>query len=245
MESDSIAWIKMANKIKLYKYLEPQHANSMMSKGEILIGTLFGFRQLECPNRGDKDEGRKDSIATFPEGITVSSADEFEKLGIFKNSNFHYVAGTTKFPKIKFIKTDDSLDTYIYCTSRIYSKKLKKDFKADFCIEIFDMENFLIAVSSTMSEMDLIYPTLSSVGDCQYVGHEVDSSNKVSGNWLKAESYKHQREVRFSFVPLIRRDGKVIEPSKVEIGVEFPRIEVDIKPVKIKCEEAIKFCRCR
>ena len=42
---------------RLFKYLRPEHAQSLLCRGDVRVGTLFEFREIEDAERGDPGEG--------------------------------------------------------------------------------------------------------------------------------------------------------------------------------------------
>lgn len=231
----------------LYKYLSKDFAKNMVNKGEIYIGTLLYYRHIEDITRVDSNEGKKSTVNTFPEGDVITSKEEFDnRLAFLKDTNTSYQSGTIKIdPGTKFIVNDDITDTYIYCTSKKCSQSLKKKFNASSCVEIYDVQNFLNAISRKLFNLGLIYEGLGSGRNIDYDGHEV-TGKSISGNWLKDTSYNDEEEFRFSFVPIMKKNGLVIQPAMSKNGdASFPRDAdpLDIQGRVIKCKEIIDCCR--
>lgn len=208
----------------LYKYLKREYARRLMTQGEVYIGTLSYYRGIEDKTRADVNEGKKDSVTAFPDGAIVTGPEEWrQRLDFLEGSNIRYKSGTVKIEKgTRFVGNQDIPDAYIYCASKVYSRRLMAQFGADSCIEIFDARCFLGAIDKKLSAMELIYSGLSSGRDVEYVGHAVDSKMKISGNWLKDVRFKTEAEFRFTFVPIIKREGKRIDPiSQQRDGVKY------------------------
>jgi hypothetical protein len=236
----------------LYKYLKREYARKMMSNGEILIGTLSYYRDIEDKTRSDRNEGKKDSVTTFHEEALIKNAEDWEnKLGFLKGSKINYIKGIVKIEKgTKFIGNEDLTDSYIYCTSKVYSQYLKTKFEADCCIEMCDVQSFLDAISKQLSRLELIYSNLPSGRNVEYIGHTINSELTISADWLKDEHYKDEEEFRFSFIPIIKKDGEIMEPViSYKNGIRLIQfhnaneIILNLKPQTIKCKEAIKYCR--
>ena len=120
------------------------------------------------------------------------------------------------------------------------------------CIEVFNVQGFLDAIDKKLSKLELIYADLSSGRAIEYVGHSVTSDSIISGEWLKDEIYKDEEEFRFSFIPIIKQDGDILQPDiRLQNGqrlIKFydaKNIAINLKPTTIICKEAIKFCRWR
>ncbi len=222
-----------------------------MTKGEVFIGTLSFYRNIENEAIADRNEGKKDIVTIFSEAETIKNAEDWEnKLGFLKGSNINYASGTVKIERgTEFIGNDSIPDAYIYCASKFYSEYLRRKFNADCCIEIFDVQTFLNIISTKLSELGLIYPTLSSGRDIEYIGHSIKDGNKISGNWIKDPiKYGDEAELRLTFVPIYRKDGVIIQPTvNQDKSATFPRDfdEFVLKPQLIECKEIIKYCRWR
>lgn len=224
----------------------------MMQEGEILIGTLYDFRQQEHKEIGDKNEGTKKSITDFPEGALIKDGKEWEsKLGHLKRSNISYVKGEVKIePKTKFIGIDDVPDAYVYCTSQIYDPGLKSRFSDATCIEICDPEIFSKEILKELVARELTY-NLCLRDKCRYIGHNVDYTIQTTAHFLKdPDKYMHQVEYRFVFPPVIKNGDKIIQPivkkeNGIITGIELPKTDVKIVPIIIKCREAIKYCNMK
>src|SRR5688572_20880008 len=84
----------------LYKYLKKEYAKNMMVKGEIYIGTLSYYRDIEDAARADRNEGKKESVTTFGEETIIKNAEEWDdKLGFLKGSNINYISGIVTIEK--------------------------------------------------------------------------------------------------------------------------------------------------
>jgi len=58
----------------LYKYLKKEHARNMMIKGEIYIGCLSYYRDIEDEARADRNEGKKIAETKFSEQTIIHNA---------------------------------------------------------------------------------------------------------------------------------------------------------------------------
>ena len=233
----------------VYKYLKREYAQKMMKDGSIQIGTLSHYRDIEDEARADRNEGKKAIVTIIEEDISIKNSEDWNKeLGFLNGTNVQYIRGNVEVPKnTVFSKKEDIPDAYIYCTSKKFSEDLMTKFDAECCIEIFNVQHFLNVVTNKLSELKLIYPTLGSGREIVYLGHTVGHENKISGNWIKdAEPYKEEAEFRFSFVPIHRKNGVIVQPIIDKDGnATFPS-DVDkiiLKAQKIHCPELIKCCR--
>lgn len=87
----------------------------------------------------------------------------------------------------------------------------------DSCVKICDARRLVDAIDRQLSDLGLIYsgrtyPGKSSGRNVEYSGHSVDSKTKISGNRLKGACFKGEAEFRLTFVPIIKREGKIIDP---------------------------------
>lgn len=237
--------------LKLYKYLKGQYARNLMNKGEVHIGTLSYYRDIEDASRADKDEGKKEIVTTISNTKIITNVEEWNKeLPHFHNSNINYESGQVIVEKGEHICNDEIIDSYIFCMSKKQDDQLKKKFDAECCIEIFNVQGFLSAIDKELARLGLIYFNLSSGREIEYIGHTLEANIPISGNWLKKECYKDEAEFRFSFIPVMNKNGirhePIIDSNK---NVSFPRgmdvPQIKQLTIKIRPKEIQKFCRWR
>jgi len=108
----------------LYKYLEKKYLKEFLEKGHILFRAISYFQKVEQDGtRGDYNDG---ALVYQPEeGLKINE-------GAINVSHEHYFRSTTKVDHI-----------YVFCLSKILSRDLAKDFKADCCVEVVDVTAFI------------------------------------------------------------------------------------------------------
>ena len=237
------------NNLRLYKYLKKEYARNLMNNGEVYIGTLSYYRDIEDESRADRHEGKKDIVTAIPEPIIITNKEEWNnELPHLKGSNINYESGNVVIEKGEHKGNDEILDAYIYCMSKKKNKELKTKFETDCIIEIFNVQGFLNAIEKELYRLGLIYPNTSSGGEIKYTGHVVSDGNKISGNWLKDSSYEDECEFRFSFIPILHKEGIRLEPIiKNDGSASFPRdvdaIKIEQQTIKLKPKEIQRYCR--
>lgn len=232
----------------LFKYLTAEFANDMVTKGSIQIGTLSYYRDIEDQARADRNEGKLSKSTTFKEEKTISNKEEFERdLPFLKGSNINNVRGTVKMPLGSGFSTQEDIpDSFIYCTSEKHSKDLLAKFKADVCVEIFNVQLFLDILSDELLRRKMTYPFTASGRKIEYIGHDHDHNIKLSGNWLKDNIFSEESEFRFCLIPVYHKDGKQIEPVRhPDKSLTFPTDHdpLDLKPFVIRRKEICHCCR--
>jgi len=235
--------------IRVYKYLKKEeYAQKMINEWEIRIGTLSEYREIEDESRADNHEGEKITSTYFDKEEVISNKQDREKQTCFENSNISYQEGTVKILAGTTLQKNESiLDAYIYSTSKTYSKKLKEK-RWDFCVEIFDIEKFTNILQQHLYELWHIYENSWSYWEIKYIWHAHDARNQIepSGERLKDTQYANEAELRFRFIPILKKDGITIVHSRNEKGsFNFPSNHDSIKlePLIIKCQDLNSCCR--
>jgi len=204
-------------KTVLYKYLRKQHADLLIKRGKLRIGTLYGYRDIEKHGTkvGDADEGKKSLyMKVGPEQWTADNQREFTK-GSIKIAN----GISVHMENVSFQKSESSTDYYVYCATEEFDENALKDFGYDACVVIEKPDRFFAAISRTLRHKC----TFEGVFHCQYVPRKVEH-NKDHGIHpaiIKDPSYKDQKEVRALWKPFKR----------------------SISPLVIDCRDATKYCR--
>lgn len=236
--------------MKLFKYLKKEYATNIIAKGEVYIGTLSYYRDIEDESRADRLEGKKTVVTKITETKTITNNEEMEKeLPHFKGSNISYERGTVIVEPGEHKANDDIFDSYIYCVSQNNDERLMTKFEADCCVEIFDVNKFILLVHDELVRLGLIYYKVPSSGRAiEYIGHEVSFDMDISGNWLKRDAYKDEAEFRFCFIPVMKKNGNIIHPTVNEDNsVSFPRdtdeVIIEQLTIKINPKELAKCCR--
>jgi hypothetical protein len=234
--------------LKVNKYLNRQFAEKMLNQGEIRIGTLSHYRNIEDPRFSDPDEGKKEIFKNLEEPVTIEApedwknkvGDEFDEI---KNRIILKGPKLTISKRVTIAKGVD--DIYIYCTSMTSDSRLLKKFNAECCVEIFNVQRFQDITLKKLVQRDLVYPQMAVGGPVQYIGHSFQANPSISGNWLKDEKYSEEREYRFNYFPLRRKNGKSVIPTFEKGTIVFPDgcDTCVIEPVTIKSKLLKECCR--
>ena len=125
----------------LYRYLQPEHAASLVDRGDLMCSTLSWFQNLEDLERGDEFEG---THKYFPVG-------GLEITRIAQAGRSH--------PPVTFTRPHDSLQSKAKGSNQIfvYSMSLRGgltqfgDFTAPAaCVEIYDPRKFMLRLRATL-----------------------------------------------------------------------------------------------
>lgn len=229
----------------IYKYLERKFAEMMMAEGTVRIGTLYDYRKGEenDSQRPDRNEGKMTYVLDVGEEKNVS-----ELPSVFSER----IEGNVNFKNITLRAPLDATDCYVYCCSNIFDETLMSNFKADCCVEIFDIDSFAFAIGKNIAVQGLIYNCVLQ-GPCNYIGHDVDKDFLETSEFLKdKELFGHQSEYRLIYKPLVKDEsGQIINgeirnitDSIAEFNVPVkPELFPVIEPIIISCPEIISYCR--
>lgn len=184
--------------VKLYKYTEKKHADTMCSHGEIRVGSLYEYREHEQREIRDELDG-KGTATTYVDYLDVTNKNlpgisdhlitkDDESYGTFRDVTFGIQA--------------DLPNTYIYCLSRTFSLDLMKRFSATACVEILDVKKFGIAVTNYLFRNRWIEVPIFENHDCLYDDKKINvqkRSDLLDLIWHKNEWFGHQDEHRIVF----------------------------------------------
>jgi hypothetical protein len=181
----------------VYKYLLREHAESLVLRGEVQLGTLYKFRDAEEYRAGrlDKDEAR---TYEYDNPIAASGAD----LSDFAKRSAPSSAPGVMYVQCVFEEGQDATDRWLYCTSTRLSSRLLPVFESDSCVMIRDGAAFYKALFTALAEEGLV--TFMDVVECVYTSrhrHYLEPASGIPAAALKDPQDSHQREVRGIFVP--------------------------------------------
>lgn len=170
---------------KLYKYLPSKYVNSVVRKGNLLFRNLSYFRQYEDNRRGDPLEGfHQDN----PDNdITIKNL-----------STGKVIKGD-----FSFLNSTNTDLIHIFCLSKKLDSNLYVEFKADACIEIIDVVEFLrrtmFAVKRLLSAHSngLLFGSVKYYIENAPAGFDIKNPKNLS--FAKGIHYQHQEEFRLVF----------------------------------------------
>lgn len=172
--------------MRLFKYIPKQYVDVVLKDGAFLFRSLSYFQDLEDEQiRGDRYEG----------------AQKFAGDGGLEITN--KTRGTTHTENWIFNSKVDAENIFIFSTSKILSKELAYEFKAECCIEILDSTKIISGLSRTILRRRHIKPNRLFHGDIQYYkesqapGIDWAFPNRIVTR--KLEAFLPQQEYRFYF----------------------------------------------
>lgn len=170
---------------KLYKYLPSRFVNLVVQEGALLFRNLSYFRQYEDNRRGDPLEGfHRDN----PDNdITI------------KNLN----TGKVIQGDFSFLNSTNTDLIHVFCLSKTLKESLFKEFEADTCIEITEVNEFLNRSRIAIKNLPSIHDSGLLLGDVKYYRDNApagfDIKNPINLPFAKGLHYHHQEEFRMVF----------------------------------------------
>ncbi|WP_146128127.1 hypothetical protein [Burkholderia gladioli] len=190
----------------LYKYMKRKYADSLITSGNVRIGTLHGFRDVERFGVGIADpmEGKKSVVEHIEHRKYLGGtpdANALKQLGIEIGK---YAAPTISNAAIQI--DVDHPDAYVWCCSRSKSRAaMEKIDGADTCVEIFDVDGFYGALIEAMRNtgdfkvagpLSVIYHSLVERWNGKNLGEHP--------MFMKGRFFSDQEEVRIGWIPTAR-----------------------------------------
>lgn len=183
----------------LYKFLRPQHAESMIRSGSVRIGTLFEFRALEDADRdrGDSGEGRL-LLHSDASPRVYNSTDELPP--VLQQMSFHCGLGGFATNNENAAALDfSSTNMLIYCTSEILEQAALGEWGGA-AVRIPQPIRFFQALEEALqSEAARRGWRLGplQLGSCSYIDRRHNWHRELPPQWLlKPARFQHQREFR-------------------------------------------------
>ena len=196
----------------LYKYMQAEHARNFVEKGEMLIGTLVDYRNEEKYGTAIGDSTENQTIVWGnPKVLSSESSAGWNPLtesfaGSIRNgSNIRMV-------DCLFTQTLSSGDRWIYSVSRVLSKRIAREFKADTCVRIKEPKEFLQALWNALRpQRHATHPTFAP---CEYLDKRVHWSdyNGVPPERQKRQELEYQAEMRAIYRSSQTHIGPICHP---------------------------------
>jgi len=188
-----------------------EHAESLLSKGVVRIGTLYEFRNEENYGKeiGDNEEGKKSSYMEVNKtSFTYETQPEFTK-SLFKMTPN---SGTVHLKDLTIENEANSSDLYLYCTTNVYDQNAMKNFGYDACIEIIRPDRFFKCLSKQLKNKG----TYQGSHRCIYKPRRLPHyyKDKIHPALIKDPEYFYQKEVRSIWQP---KNNK-IKPIFLEVN---------------------------
>ena len=198
----------------IYKYLPIDFANRLVHLGNLKIGTLFDYKNIEefGSEIGDQDEGISIEFSHDKEAKTGDKLNPLESAAI--------KAGPGMIVMGNYIERRHlSPNLYLFCASLSYDisilKKLNKDYpgdKYDACVRITNLKSFIEEVSTALSDKGLFI----GCSKCAYIDRKFHyTENRPHPATIKDPRYSYQKEVRLIWEPKDKKSH--IEPEYLTI----------------------------
>ncbi|SPJ35246.1 hypothetical protein [Kushneria phyllosphaerae] len=187
----------------LYKHLESVHADALIRKGSIRIGTLYEYRDQEKHGEGvlDEEEGVVRTHAKRSGYFDETNVDAFM-------SNFVSVGdgGSVYIGNADLTLSESCSSSWIYCVSESEDKSVSTGLSSNYdaCVELVDPDRFSREIKKFLSrKFGCVRIEKSDWLKCQYVGRDLEENHRLRDVpfLLKEAIFSHQKEVRVLFLP--------------------------------------------
>lgn len=170
---------------KLYKYVPSKYVEDVFGKGELLFRNLAYFSQYEDERRGDPLEAHhRDNPDNDIKITNLSTRTEIK--GDFS-----------------FLNTTDPNPIYAFCMSKDHRTELYKEFQSEACIEVADVEKFLLRIKVKLKHYVSCHESGLLHGDVKYyaanrpAGFNITNATELV--FAKDEKFGKQNEYRIVF----------------------------------------------
>jgi len=171
--------------LRLYKYLPSKYVEPVINNGELLFRNLTYFRQYEGARRGDpleahhRDNPDNDIVLT-----NLSTGKQTE--GDFS-----------------FLNTTDSELIFVFCMSIVHNSDLYAEFNCNACIEITDVNKFLLRTRTKLRHLISCHKSGLLHGNVKYYAANKPAEFNIKDpkeiSFAKDEIFKQQYEYRLIF----------------------------------------------
>lgn len=204
----------------LYKLMKPEHAEALVKRGEIMIGTLSGYRQIEREFSKDSLEGTSIHVGIIDDRHGSSFPEEFR----VSKDHIGRGHGNVFMEECAVIEHRSLPEYYVWCSSlRLGTEMIRRRDGYDACIQVFDPQGFITELDNTLRSAVPHCRTLYH-GSVQYGTpiYTISGPNPASQHVLvKPNTLRWQREYRTAWY-----SGKTFD-----------------KPMILTSPELRKYCR--
>jgi hypothetical protein len=193
----------------LFKYAKQEHADMLVQKGRLRIGTLHDYRRIEIhgPMIGDDQEGWAASYDA-PAFATPDTLSPFA--APMAAQTFRSLFGTERvdtrtvgFINCMFSRPRVSPNCWLYCTSARLGRRVMESMEKgyDACVRIDYVDEFFKALAEELDRQRLI--TGGRIIRCVYRDREQHYTvdDRLASLAIKSMDYAIQEEVRFVYFP--------------------------------------------
>ena len=215
--------------LKFYRYAAQRYTDSLMSMGNMRIGTLHDFRDLEHKKGvGDADEGKKSvthKIYNLNErNIKEEHAPANDFFGMFKLGE----NTTLNVGEVTITKRYNHPDCFILCLSYERSRSVMSSLEGtDSCLELFGFNQFLNKVTEVLNE--LVPVDFLGAYFVTYQPREEDWNGRNGGihpAFVKSVEYIDQAEARIVWTPKYGGPIKPIVINDIKLSKYFRHVDV-------------------
>ena len=170
----------------LYKYIPEKYVDDFVSRGIVQFRSLSYFRDHEdSETRGDEFEGTR--VFCPPEGLQIHNQTQNANLTLHQC----------------FESTADEDNIFAFCMSRVLKAELFKDFKTEYCIEIFKPHRFQVKLKHAILPNGAVTEKFVVFDSVHYYSFAeppmVDWALPERIALVKPERYRPQAEARAAF----------------------------------------------
>lgn len=170
---------------RLYKYIPSQYVDKVFKKGELLFRNLAYFSQYDDQRRGDP--------------LEAHHRDNPDNDIVLKNLS----TGTETKGDFSFLNTTDPNFIYAFCTSKEHRDDLYQEFQSEACIEVVDVEKFLLRIKVKLRRYVSCHESGLLHGDVKYYlankPAEFSIKDPLELAFAKDIDYQNQNEYRIVF----------------------------------------------
>ena len=195
--------------MRLYKYLPAEHALAMVNSGRLLFRPPGYFRETEGDSaRGDPHESRQDVFVCVDKSSDLSTLGRGEQRMLRRQLGRSFDADVARaeqgdkshrYHGVAVIDSRESDRVLLFCTSRLLSGALLREFRADTVVEITDAVSFAERVRDAARQQVCADVECAVVG-CHYGGSTISPDSKAARLppfAVKGMRFAHQAETRF------------------------------------------------
>lgn len=205
----------------MYKYGSKKYMHLLAERGEIKIGTLYGYKYMEKQKKGVNDplEGEYDnslhiSAHTFNSGNPIKDTMLRNELSPFIQG----IYGSNSISGITFMQKRVSPNCLIFCTSYENSLSVMDEFNAECCVQITNPNMFYKLITHELNKIIKIrFRDTHKVNYGNYNRINEIRLKPLPPELAKTKDFIGQKELRTiwdisdEFIDLVDNDGYILK----------------------------------